>query len=687
MKFIIADTFQKSLAKLDGASQTLVKQSAFDFQMNPAHPGLKFHRIDRAIEKRFWSFRVNRDIRIIVFKSADEFVLLYTDHHDQAYAWAERRRKETHPSTGAAQIVEVLERTEEIVTQVVTEIGPAIFQRYAPDYLEALGVPPAWVAPIRHMTEDEFADSLDRLPQEAAERLLELASGNPVPVPVGVSATSGFLHPDAMRRFRVLDDQSELRSAMEYPWEQWTVFLHPSQRQVVDRDLNGPGRVSGTAGTGKTVAALHRAGRLAKENSSARVLLTTFSKTLAHRLRKQADILLGIDSDVRRRVEVVHLHKKAVELWSRAGRPQFRAASEAALNRLFEAATTAHSDGLFSAAFARAEFDSIIDAYGILDWETYKTFARTGRGMQLGARQRLRVWSVCEDVRSKLAGSGRSTWNQLCHGIAADLLSASNPAFEHVIADESQDFGPSELTLLRALVRPGPNDLFLAGDVGQRIYKGPFSWLALGVDVRGRSSRLRVNYRTTEEIRRYADGMMTETLEDPDGEERESEGVSLLRGPDPEVAGFESKEDEIEAVAAFISSLLDRGFAPGHIAIFGRSEEVLWKRAVPAIREAGVSYRELSDEDIGTKDAVSAGTMHRAKGLEFRAVVIMGSDQDLLPLRSVLESISDAGDREVFVAQERNLLYVACTRARERLLITYVGTPSALLPEPVAGEA
>ena len=257
MKFLIADTFTDSLAKLTADEQKTVKTTAFDLQTNPKQPGLQFHKLDRAKDPRFWSVRGSRDVRLIVHRSDDALLLCYAGHHDEAYDWAERRKIEVHPKTGAAQIVIVRETIEEIKipkyveTPVAIAPNPKLFEGISDDELLGFGVPAEWLSDVRSATEETYLTLSDNLPREAAEALLEIATGGkPEPAPPPVAGADPFLHPDALRRFRVMHDLEELSRAMEFPWEKWTVFLHPAQRALVERNFGGPARVAGSAGTG-----------------------------------------------------------------------------------------------------------------------------------------------------------------------------------------------------------------------------------------------------------------------------------------------------------------------------------------------------------------------------------------------------------------------------------------------------
>jgi len=315
MDFRIADTFTDSLGRLTGDEQKAVKTTAFDLQLNPANPGMSFHKLDKARDKNFWSVRVSQDIRLIVHKTENSLLLCYVDHHDKAYHWAERRKLETHPTTGAAQLVELRETVQEITIPKYVEVEqptpskPPLFAHLPDDELLSYGVPDEWLSDVRKANEDTLLLLADHLPSEAAEALLELATGGrPQAAQPVLKNTDPFAHPDAQRRFRVMKNVEELERALEYPWEKWTIFLHPSQRELVEQNYNGPARVSGSAGTGKTIVALHRAIFLAQTQPDARVLLTTFSDILANALRTKLRRLISHQPRLGERLEVHSIH-------------------------------------------------------------------------------------------------------------------------------------------------------------------------------------------------------------------------------------------------------------------------------------------------------------------------------------------------------------------------------------------
>jgi hypothetical protein len=680
MKFAIADTFQRSLARLNGDEQTRAKAAVFDFQLNPASPGFSYERLQRAKDPNFRSARVSSDLRFIVHQMGENICACYVGHHDEAYRWAERHKQEVHPVTGAMQIVEVVERTEEVVRRIVREelVVPPLFRNYEKDYLLALGIPEVWLDAVMAVSDDGgLLELVSHLPQEAGERLLELADGKPVSRPESLQHVNPYEHPDAQRRFKTIDSKDALREALEFPWEQWVVFLHPTQRRVVERTYRGPARVSGAAGTGKTVVALHRAAWLARKHPEASVLLTTFSRTLAFRLGHQADILLSAEKEVRDRITIDHVHKLARDIWAGGSGKRFQALDSDTLNQCLERASRAHKAD-FPLSFIRSEWDAVVQPGGITSWAEYKGAPRTNRGTPLGARQRQALWKVFETTLKSLDERGLMSWDRLC--LEAAKMGAGGHRFGYVIADEYQDLGPAELVFLRSLAPEANDALFLCGDSGQRIYKGRTSWLSLGIDVRGRSSSLTVNYRTTEQIRRFADRILKEVTEGGTGETEDRRSVSLLSGPEPRVQAYGTTAEEIEGVSSTIRGLLAEGYQPGDIAVFAHGQAPLKERVEAACSRAGVPCRELSDESPVSEDAISIGTMHRAKGLEFKAVIVLGCEEKLLPMRALLDRLSDPADRDAFIEQEKHLLYVACTRARERLVVTHSGPKSRFLP-------
>jgi mRNA-degrading endonuclease RelE of RelBE toxin-antitoxin system len=693
MDLRIADTFTDSLARLTGDEQKAVKTTAFDLQLNPANPGMSLHKLDKARDKHFWSVRVSSDIRLIVHKTADSLLLCYVDHHDPAYEWANRRKLETHPKTGAAQWVEIRERVEEIRVpyRVAAEVSvpatpssrakPPLFSGHSDDELLGYGVPAEWLADVRHADEDSLLDLADHLPAEAAEALLELATGGKPQISPPLPGADPYSHPDAQRRFRVMNDVAELERALEFPWEKWTIFLHPAQRQWVERDYSGPARVSGSAGTGKTIVALHRAVFLARSQPDSRVLLATFSDTLANALRTKLRRLISNEPRLAEHLEVHAMNAIGERLYEQQfGRT--RIASREAIKRLMAEATVGQK---FSMNFLLTEWEDLVDAWQLDSWESYRDVKRLGRKTRLPEQQRVALWSVFDAVRTRLKAEGLITYSGLFSKLAAHLAERKHPPFEYVVVDEAQDVSVAQLRFLAAMGATAgvdrPNSLFFAGDLGQRIFQQPFSWKSLGVDIRGRSRTLHINYRTSHQIRMQADRLLGPEVSDVDGNKEERRGtVSVFNGPPPVVRAFDSEAAEIDAVGTWLAERSSEGVAPHEMGVFVRSDAEL-DRARAAVAKAGLPFKVLDEHVETVTGQVSICTMHLAKGLEFRAVAVMACDDEVIPLQSRIETAADDSDLEEVYNTERHLLYVACTRARDHLLVTSVEPASEFLED------
>jgi len=720
MDFRIADTFTDSLAHLTGDEQKAVKTTAFDLQMDPVNPGMSFHKLDKAKDKNFWSVRVSRDIRLIVHKTASSLLLCYVDHHDKAYQWAERRKLEVHPSTGAAQFVEIRERVEEIpVPKYVVKqplptqsgwVKPTLFLRITDDELLCYGVPPEWLADVRAANEDTLLELTDHLPAEASEALLELATGG-VPRATGrvrgskvadqmsfdpdvcydlyipnkasleeSASSAAFAHPDAQRRFRTISDVDELELAFAYPWDKWTIFLHPAQREWVERDYSGPARVSGSAGTGKTIVALHRAVHLARANPDARVLLATFSDTLANALHDKLRRLINNQPSLGERLEVCAMDALAERLYE-AHFGRLRMADPEAVRSALTAAAGMLADQRFGVPFLLSEWRDVVDAWQLTTWEEYRDVRRLGRRTRLSESQRVQLWPVFEQVRSQLQERGLVTRAGMYQRLTDALVERKHPPFEFAVIDEAQDISVAQLRFLAAFGAKAPNALFFAGDLGQRIFQQPFSWKSLGVDIRGRARTLHINYRTSHQIRMQADRLLAPEVADVDGNVEERSGtVSVFNGAEPNITRWPSQDVEAAEVGRWLAQRVNEGVQAQEIGVFVRSSREL-ERARTAVTHAGQPFYLLDGSSQTAQGQISIATMHLAKGLEFRAVAVMACDDEIIPSQERLESVADDADLEEVYNTERHLLYVACTRARDHLWVSGVDPASEFLDD------
>jgi superfamily I DNA/RNA helicase len=410
-----------------------------------------------------------------------------------------------------------------------------------------------------------------------------------------------------------------------------------------------------------------------------RILLATFSEPLAHALRTNVKRLIGNEPRVLERLEVHAMGALGLRLHQAQLGP-VRLASSEDVNTLLREAARAAGDHKFSPLFLRTEWDQVVDAWQLGTWEAYRDVQRLGRRTRLTEARRAVLWAIFEQVRAGLKARGLMTESTVFQALA-DAQSDRAAAFDAAVVDEAQDISIAQLRFLAALGGSRPNALFFSGDLGQRIFHQPFSWKALGVDVRGRSKTLRVNYRTSHQIREQAERLLGAEMTDADGNrEDRRHTVSVFNGPPPEIRTFPSDADESRAVGAWLRSLATDGIQAHEIGLFVRSPAQV-PRATAAVSAAGLAGRVLDNRVEIKPGNINIATMHLAKGLEFRAVAVMACDDEILPLQDRIENVGDDGDLQEVYDTERQLLYVACTRARDRLSISGVEPASEFLDD------
>ena len=468
----------------------------------------------------------------------------------------------------------------------------------------------------------------------------------------------------------------DLELILAHPFAAWRTFLHPNQREIAYRpSYAGPAQVTGGPGTGKTVTLLHRAAFLAEHAEP--VLVTTFAGNLADALGAQLNMLIR-DADVRRRIEVLNVDRLAYRVVRQARGTPIIADERVLLDRWAKAAADA---GLaFTPAFGKNEWEQVILAQDLRTEQAYLTCLRTGRGRPLTKAQRSQVWQAAQRVTAELAAAREATHLQLAGEATQLLRQAAKPPYRHILVDEAQDLHPSQWRLLRAAVAPGPDDLFIAADPHQRVYDNRVCLASLRISVRGRSRRLSLNYRTTQEILAWAVPLLgTEPVTGLDGEVDSLLGYrSPMRGARPERRVTAARAEEFNFLTERIRSWLSAGIEPHAVGVAARSASLV-REAREALKAAGIRTVSLSGR--GGTQAVRAGTMHAMKGLEFQAVAVIGVEQGLVPEpAAVTPETEDAAAHAQDLQRERRVLFVACTRARDHLYVSGTGQPSIFLP-------
>jgi len=718
----ISDQFLKAYNALPATERHRVSQFIQKFKRDPKSPGINFEVIQGAPDSRLRSVRINDHYRAIVLQPEQGklYALLWVDKHDPAYRWACQRRAEIHPETGSLQILITTETVQAALPAPLAGAGishtPRLFLRHKDKDLLRLGVPEALLPVVRHLqSEADLETALPYFPEEAAEALMGLAAGfsfeeiyaqqlnarealaaqlsaqgEPDDETESDALEQAFRQPDTLRRFVILTDDQALETLLDKPLETWRVFLHPSQRQIVQTRVQGAIRVLGGAGTGKTVVLMHRARWLAEQLASPndRILLTTFTRNLAADIQAQLASLCS--PELLRRIEVINLDAWVQNHLGRQGHP-FQLIYQGKSNRdkadiCWAQALEKQPDELgLTEAFYAAEWAGVIAAQGITDLRGYFRASRVGRGTALDRSSRQKIWPVFETYRLLLKAQGLREVDDAYRELREML--ARTPGllpYCHILVDETQDMGEQALKLLRQMVPAGPNDLFLAGDAHQRIYARKVVLKNCGIQVQGRNHafRLKLNYRTTDEIRRWAVSLLQHcAIDDLDDGPDSSQGYhSLLFGEPPHIQCFKDEAAECAYLVSEIQRLRATGVPDSHICLVARTREMLTGYAHELERNG------LPTEMIHTgrsESTASAGlrlaTLHRVKGLEFDFVFVIGANASRLPLASALRDLSDPVAREQAETRERALLYVAATRARKQLFISGYGELSPFL--------
>lgn len=688
-KVALSQEFLLNLASLPAATQAKVLKWAIRFQSDPTSAGINYEKLTKARDSNLRSVRIDQDWRGIVFKPAqgDVYVLLHVAHHDDAYRWAENRKLTINPVTGAMQLV-ILQEAPEAQPPAVAAPAVAtvpvkprgVFDPWTDRELLSLGVPEDLITQVRAVESEDGLDALQAsLPVEAYEGLFLVAAGDTVDQilraretrvdrPIDTTDFAESLNaPESQARFVVVEGEDELTAIMNAPLIQWRVFLHPTQRKLAVGDRSGPVRVLGGAGTGKTVLAMHRAKWLAENRTpdEKKVFFTTFTRNLAFDIEENLNSLCSAATmkkiEVRNLDAWVHSFLRSQKYEHTIVYDRDKNASEA-----WQRALTLKDPNLgLSDRFYEEELDQIVLAQGITSKDDYRAARRVGRGVVLNRTKRDAIWPVFEEYRAQLASRKLKEVDDAFRDAAA--LIAKGKGRDHlgysaIVVDETQDFGPQALRLLRAMIPPGQNDLFFVGDGHQRIYtRNRAAMSRCGIEIRGRSRKLYLNYRTTEEIRRQAvsllEGCEIDDLDE--GRDENKRYKSLSHGPFPVVANEQTPEAAFTRSVALAKQWAAEEGQPTTTCVVAPTL-ALRDNAEEVFRRTGLatSVIDANKGDTASPSTIRFATMHRAKGLEFDQVLVLAPERFLGSPAETLD--------------ERRLLYVAITRAkRAAALITF----------------
>lgn len=661
------------------------------------YAGLHLEKLSNARDPRLRTVRVDDFWRGLVLapESGDTYVLTRIVTHDEADRWAPRHEFKVNATHGALEIIDVVS-AEQLPPAPTAATSPGLLSSIADGTLRAVGIDDIYLPMLRLISSEEqllsYLPALPELQQQAVSLLLagldvdtvldQITGGAPRGDVDVTDIDAALSRPTSASNFLVSAEDASLREALEKPFDLWRTFLHPQQRSVAYRaSYSGPARVTGGAGTGKTVLAIHRAKHLADTRPGAAILLTTFTTTLAEELRSALHVL-G-EAHLADRVQVSTVDALAHGLARQAGQGPEGVLLDRDEMKLWAnvAQRLRAGQGRFGPEFLRDEWRQIILGQDITDLSAYLDASRFGRGVRLTRSDREVVWQAVEEFERLKAGV--PTMLQVAVRVTRLLENGSiDTPYTHIIVDEAQDLHPAQWRLLRAAVPPGPDDLFIVGDSHQRIYDNRVTLSTLGVEIRGRSHRLTISYRTTAEILRLSTRLLDQQLYDNfDGGLDPLVGYySPLRGPRPDLDGFPDRDSELRELVTAVGLWLESGVQPREIAVLSRTKRQA-EEAASALASSGLSTVRLKGAGRGRSEAIQVMTMHRAKGLEFRCVAVHGAGADVIPLAAaVTPARIDASRHRQDQMRERSLLFVACTRARDALRISWTGLPSPFLP-------
>lgn len=687
----ISSDFLTAFAALPRQIQGKVTEFINKFRNNPRLPGINYEKINNASDDKIYSVRIDDTYRGIVVRQDETgvYILLWVDHHDDAYSWARRKKCIINPNTGSVQVFDI---TMEVPTGQ-TEIDN-IFGNVSNEELISLGLPEEQIPLVRTIVSEEMLYSLkDSFPEDAYEALEWLANG------FSVEEVSQLFESEeetvenhnlavaldnvrSQKSFVVIEGEDELRRIMAEPLEKWRVFLHPTQKKIVKRDYSGPARVLGGAGTGKTVVAMHRAKNLAsKIEDNEKILFTTYTTNLAGDIRENLRKICTIDE--LRRIEVVNLDAWVMKFMRDHGFTYNIAYGDQIKELWEDAKILAGGTCSFDIQFFIDEWLKVVSAYEAYTKEDYMKASRIGRGTRLDRKMRIQVWNVIEEYQALMKDKQLRDAETAMY--ECRLMIEKNPhllKYSSIIVDEAQDLSINAFRLLRAIAgEQRRNDIFIVGDSHQRIYRNKVILSRCGINIRGRSSYLRINYRTTEEIRKYAFSMLKSiSFDDLDNDYDNGRTCqSLTHGIKPVIKNFNSAAEEMKYIVEEIKRLQSIGTDLRSICIVARTNKLL-DQYIPGLLSEGIRIYEIKRSKIDDRnfEGVRVATMHRVKGLEFKHVFVVAVNKNIVPLQNAI-NMTDAVSAEESLTAEKCLLYVALTRAQKSAYITSYGQQSELI--------
>lgn len=689
MKLFIYDKFWDAFLRINKNTQSKVTGFISKFRDNSKSVALNLESIKTFKDQSLRTARIDDKYRAVLkeVKAQELYLLVWIDNHDEAMDWARNKIIDWNDQTQAYQVFSIDEAIEIDVEQKVDEADSLFMGKYESKELISIGVPEVLVPSVLKISDFEGLESLEAyLPIDAFENLFYLLDGASIEslqteILEGRVAAEDLQSKNNARSFIEYTDDEMLNEALNGSLHKWKYYLHPSQSAFVESDFKCSVKISGGAGTGKTVAALHRLKFLAKNSQSELpILFTTFTKELSENLRSLATELeipankyeiKNIDALAFELALKFNLRKNTDKIFGMSAVKKPEEVWEQVLEENLAA---------FDEDFLKKEFEEVVLTQNLSSKEEYLKVSRIGRGKAVTRRQRMAIWDLIEKF-SEIKKDGNLYYKEEIYNVVSNYLNENNKRiYSHIIVDELQDFSNVELNFIRSLTTEGMNDLFLVGDPLQNIYNKKINFSKAGINIRGkRSRRLRINYRTTEEIKNLALSVLKdESYDDFDGAEESKAGyLSLFHGLKPSYEVFGSKEQELDFVGVKVKNLVESGVPYSEIVIAARTRDsandfrnFLHKENIPY-----VDKHLLNSKNEG----VRISTFHGLKGLEFKHVFLVDVNERTFPRLPYNFTALEDDEKNQILKSEKSLFYVASSRAIQNLVISGVGEKSKLV--------
>ncbi|MBL7791126.1 MAG: ATP-dependent helicase [Saprospiraceae bacterium] len=706
MKLVLYDRFWDALIKLPKTIQKKVPEFIQKFKEDPKSGAIHLEPISTFKDKNLRTARIDLKYRAIIHvpESGDVYHLLWIDNHDEAMDWAKDKIFSWNENTQSYQIFTAPESIEKVQHVLPVPEGKPVsagfLDAHRDEDLEKIGVPAVLLPSVRKLNTLADLEALEKyLPVEAFENLFYLFDGADIhriieEVEEGKIVSDDFetqtRSANNQRSFFELTDDDLLNEVLSGELQKWKVYLHPSQRALVNGHFKGSMKVTGGAGTGKTVAALHRAKYLLENDlgrNGKRILFTTFTKSLTRNLEKELPgmridtskiALINLDRFAVEEAQRLSLVNETVKILDFPGARKSQDIWDEVLDYELSA---------FGSRFLDAEWKNVILFNHVKTEQEYFNTPRTGQHTRISRKDKMQIWKLCQAYQQRKMELNYVDQHEVYNLLYDHYREVQEKPFGHIIADEIQDFSNVELRLLRVLVEEKPNDLFLVGDPLQRIYGRSLNFSKAGINVRGRRSRrLKINYRTTEEIKRAAVSTIQHiAFDDFDGEEESKKGyVSLRHGLAPTYPVFKEKGQELDFIMdkiyAYTDPLQEDAFHLKDICIAARTRNAL-KDITSRLHNEQVAYYDITTgSGKGDREkGVHLSTFHNMKGLEFKVVFLIDVNERTLPFHPADYANWDETAQKEHDQSELALIYVAMTRAVHVLHLTGIGSRSKVL--------